>query len=49
MIGIVTLLGTALIITIHSGLKDIKTELKYKNNLLQDQNEILKHLLNNLK
>jgi len=42
MIGIVTILGTLTMIIIHSGLKDITIELRYKNNLLEEQNEILK-------
>jgi hypothetical protein len=43
MIGIITLLGTVLIITLHSVLKDIKIELKYKNTLLEEQNQILRN------
>ena len=42
MIGIITLLGTVLIITLESVLKDIKIELKYKNTLLEEQNQILR-------
>jgi hypothetical protein len=42
MIGIVTILGTLTMIIIHSGLKDITIELRYKNKLLEEQNEILK-------
>ena len=42
MIGIITILGTLTMIIIHSGLKDITIELRYKNKLLEDQNEILK-------
>ena len=43
MIGIITLLGTVLIITLESVLKDIKIELKYKNTLLEEQNQILRN------
>jgi len=42
MIGIVTLIGTLTVIIIHSGLKDITIELRYKNKLIEEQNEILK-------
>jgi hypothetical protein len=42
MIGIITILGTLTMIIIHSGLKDITIELRYKNKLLEEQNEILK-------
>ena len=42
MIGIITILGTLTMMIIHSGLKDITIELRYKNKLLEEQNEILK-------
>ena len=42
MIGIITILGTLTMIIIYSGLKDITIELRYKNQLLEEQNEILK-------
>lgn len=42
MIGIITVLGTIIAIFIYNGLKDIKIELKYKNQLLEEQNEILR-------
>lgn len=42
MIGIATILGTIITIVVYNGLKDIKIELKYKNQLLEEQNEILR-------
>ena len=42
MIGIITILGTLTMMIIHSGLKDITIELRYKNKLIEEQNEILK-------
>ena len=42
MIGIITILGTIIAIFIYNGLKDIKIELKYKNQLIEEQNEILR-------
>lgn len=46
MIGIITILGTMAVIVIHSGLKDITTELQYKNILLEEQNGILRSIAN---
>jgi len=42
MIIMITLIGFLIFTAIWFGLDDIKTELRYRNTLLEEQNEILK-------
>jgi len=42
----ITLIGFLIFTAIWFGLDDIKTELRYRNTLLEDQNKILKDKIN---
>lgn len=48
MIGIITLMSTILMIFIHNGFEKIRIELKYRNRLLEEQNNILENKTGNI-